>query len=245
ASENNYVNGVDELSVSGDYSIDYVNGIIYTFDESPDDQDIVIDIAHQPRIYVTDISFSNGYVQIPDKDYVSEKISSTLNVTNTNVIRTNVDCIEPRSIRFLSQASIFKKEVPFKGDGTEFDINLSSAQLNGYYTVDYKKGIIYTYSQVNGSISLELNKTEYYAEYNIAVEAPKDDYQVDLDKSTITFGDRYIVKAFANSLSTAVTRTLFRVEYSYAEEIQQNPKELEPFFTPIINSYRLAVITRD
>lgn len=244
-SEKMYVNGVDELGATGDYSIDYTDGILYTFDESPEDQDVSVDVIHQPRIDIPDFSFSDGYIQIPDKDYVSEKVSGTLTVTNTNVINMSNTYLEPRSLRFLSQPSLFKKEVPFKGDGTEFDLHLPAAQLDGYYTVDYKRGIIYTYSTVNGSITIEYNKTEYYAEYNIAVEVPRDDYVVDAESSTITFGDRYIVKTFSNSIASTITRSLFRVEYSYAEEIEQNPKELEPFFTPVIKDYRLAIINRN
>jgi hypothetical protein len=245
ASEQVYVNGVTELSSSGEYSIDYVNGILYTYDETPDSSDVVIDFTYKPRVEVVDFSFRDGLIQIPDSDYVSQKVSETASLSGTNVIRLTQSYIEPRSIRFLTLGSNFKKEVPFIGDGSEFNLNLTPAQLQGYYTVDYKNGIIYTYDSVSGSLSLEYNRTEYYAEYNIAVEVPRDDYQVDPDSSAITFSDRYIVKTFSNSISTALTRTLFRIEYSFAEEIQQNPKELEPFFTPILEDYKLSIITRE
>jgi hypothetical protein len=135
-------------------------------------------------------------------------------------------------------------EVPFKGDGTEFNLSPSPVSLAGYYTVDYLSGTIYTYSPVSGLLYVDYNKSEYYAEYNIAVEIPKEEYAVDTEGSLIKFSDRYIVRTFSNSLVKSSSRTLFKTSYRFARELEQNPRELEPFFTPVLKDYRVAILTQ-
>lgn len=241
-----FINGAEELSIAGDYSVDLKTGTLYTYNLSPSNADVIVSVTYSPRVEVTGVTFDNGFVVIPDPDYVVEKKSINLNIlTSTHVINLPDQSIEPRSIKILSLNSLLSTEVAFKGDGTEFNLPLSSAELQGYYTVDYLNGVIYTYSALAGSLYLDYNKSDYYLEYNIAVEIPKEEYIVDADNSSITFSDRYIIRTFSNSLSKLSGRTLFKTAYKYALQIEQNPKELEPFYTPLLKDYRLAVLTKE
>lgn len=246
SSEVPFVNGSEELSVAGEYSVDYLNGIIYTFSETADDSDTIIDFNYRPRTEVENFSFIGNDIQIGEDDYVSTKSSETISIGSpTNVIRLSKSFVEPRSIRFLTLNGSFATEVPFKGDGTEFNLNLSPADLDGYYTVDYKNGIIYTYSQVSGSLMLEYNTTSYFVEYNIAVGVPSDSFTINEEENTVIFTNRYIIKNFSDSLNIATFRSLFKVDYSYVTELQQNPRELEPYFTPLLKDYALTILTKE
>lgn len=246
STEQSFVNGATELSSPGDYSIDYMRGDIYTYEETPPDSDIEVNVFYKPRIQIENFSFENGQIEIPEDQYVTEKQSTSISIASpTKVVDLGYRYVEPRSLRFLTLTNLLTKEVPFKGDGTEFDLPLSPSQLNGYYTVDYKRGKIFTYNTVSGTLVAEFNTSEYYAEYNIAVEIPREDYSVDFNNSVITLSDRYVIKNFSNSLSSAFSRNLFKVNYVYAEEIEQNPRELEPFFTPLVRGYQVSALTRD
>ena len=86
--------------------------------------------------------------------------------------------------------------------------------------------------------------TEYYAEYNLAVEVARDDYEIDEENNLITLTDRYVIDSFSSAISTASLRNLFKIDYSYVVELTQNPRELEPYFTPLLKDYALAILTR-
>ncbi len=243
ASEQIFVNGSTELTATGHYSIDYVSGTIYSYTETAEDSDTVIDITYRPRV---DVAFSlvNGQIEIAEEDYITRVESDTLVLAATNVIRLTNEFVEPRSLRFLSLGGDFNTEVPFIGDGSEFDLELTPAELAGHYTVDYKRGIIYTYAAVTGTLVVEYNRTCYYAEYNIAVEVPGDDFTVNEEDNTITFTNKYIIKTFSSSLNRNVLRSLFKVDYSFVSELEQNPRELEKYHTPLLKDYALVVLTK-
>jgi len=245
AAEKIFSNGSSELSIIGDYSVDYKNGIIYTYAETAEETNTTIDVSYLPKETVSDFKITTDGLEINEEDYVTESDTELIIVSGaTKTIRLTNTFIEPRSIRFLSLSDSFKTEVPFKGDGTEFDLGLSVSELDGYYTIDYKKGIIYTYSNVSGSLVIEYNKTQYYAEYNIAVKIFGDNYTVDEESNTITFTNEYIVRAFSESLSKSLLRTLFKIDYEHVVELEQNPKELEPYHSPLLKDYALAILTK-
>jgi len=240
-----FINGANELTAAGEYSVDYTNGIIYSLTLTDSSSDTIIDIDYKPRKVVEDLIINSGQIQIPEDSYITETGTETVVLASgTNVISLAGSFIEPRSIRFLSLSGNFKTEVPFIGDGTEFDIGLAAAELAGYYAVDYKSGKMYTYDSVVGSLMLEYNTTSYYAEYNIAVEVPRDDYVINEEENKITFTNKYVIKNFSDSLSKNFLRTLFKVDYDFVTELEQNPRELEPYFTPLLKDYALAIITK-
>jgi len=245
-SEETYINGSQELSSSGDYSISYKDGIIYTYDLSPIDADTKINFTYNPRTEIEDYSFNDDDIEITNADYKSKKVNETVNIgANTNVIYLTNSFIEQRSIIFVTLSDSFTTEVPYKGDGTEFNLDLTAAELDGYYTVDYKKGAIYTYSQVIGSLILNFNITNYYAEYNIGAVVPRISYIIDEEEKTISLTDKYIIDTFSSSLIEYPVRTLFKVEYQYATELDQNARELERFYTPVLNEYTLSIVTKE
>lgn len=241
-----FINGAEELTTAGDWSVDYASGTLYTYAPAPSDADVVVSVSYRERVDVNNLSFDNGFVVVPKDQYVVDKVSTSINVGSpTNVIKLDHQGIEPRSIKILSLNNLLGVEVPFKGDGTEFNLPLSPSELQGYYTVDYLNGVIYSYTQVAGVLYLDYNKSEYYTEYNIAVEIPREEYRVNTDSGVVTFTDRYVIKTFSNALAKLSSRTLFKAAYRYAQEIEQNPRELEPFYTPLLQDYRLAVLTKE
>ena len=245
ASRKDYINGSEELVASGDYSIDGTTGVLYSFTPTPSNSDIVLSVAYRTKTDITGVGYRNGQITVPADQHQTEKVATSINITSvSNVISLPDQGIERGSLRFLTLASVFVTEVPFKGDGTEFNLSPSPVSLAGYYTVDYLSGTIYTYSPVSGLLYVDYNKSEYYAEYNIAVEIPKEEYSVDTEGSLIAFSDRYIVRTFSNSLVKSSSRTLFKTSYRFAREVEQNPRELEPFFTPVLKDYRVAILTQ-
>lgn len=244
SAEKVFINGAEEFIQNGDYSIDYSNGIIYTYSRSPKDSDVVIDIIYSPRIKIEDFSFIDGKITIEDKDYVSVKINDTQSiVAQTNVIDLDNSYVEPRSLVLVTPHSSLSTEVPFKGDGTEFNLPLSPAELVGYYTIDYKRGRIYTYSPVTvGAIVFEYNTSRYYAEYNMAILVPRTDYTVDEESQVITFSDNYIIKNFSDSLDVNSFRTLYKIKYEFVIELEQDAKKLESFYTPMLRDYSLTIL---
>jgi len=240
-----FSNGSSELSIAGDYSVNYKEGVIYTYAETAEETDTIIDISYLPKEIISDFKITDSELEINEEDYITESENELIIIAGaTKTIRLTNGFVEPRSIRFLSLSDSFKTEVPFKGDGTEFNLGLPASELDGYYTIDYKKGIIYTYSNISGSLVLEYNKTLYYAEYNIAVKISGENYSVDEENSTITFTNEYIVRAFSESLNKSLLRTLFKVDYEYVVELEQNPKELEPYYSPLLKDYALAILTK-
>jgi len=246
AIEKIYLNGSEELTAAGEYSIDYIGGIIYTYSQSSSADDTVININYRPRIRINSIEAEDNNLVIQEEEYIAEAMKSTISISSpTKVIDIPSSFIEPRSLRFVTLSSFFKTEVPYKGDGTEFDIGLAPADLIGYFSIDYKNGTIFTYSLVSGTLVLEYNKTEYYSEYNIGVTVPRSDYVIDEEISTITFSDRYIVNNYSDAIESRLVRTLFRVQYDYITELEQNPRELEAFYTPFLRDYALAILTKE
>jgi hypothetical protein len=246
--EKTYFNGYEELGISGDYSVDYVNGIIYTYDPAPRSGDTLVSITHKKVTELSGISFDEaGNILLSDTISTERKTTSIDITANTNVIELGQKTIRPRSVQFSTLQQYLKTEVPYKTDGSMFNIPLTPAELDGYYSIDYRNGRIFTYTQIPSGekLFLQYEWTEIYVEYNIALEIFKTDYEININNNTINFTDAYVIKTFSDSLVELSSRTLFKVSYKYAEEFEQNPKKLEPFYSPMMLDYRLAVLDKE
>jgi len=244
--EKTFLNGSQELSLSGDYSVDYIGGILYTYEETNGVDDTKVDLDFKPRTTIEQFNIIDGGFNFLNADYVSALKKQTISiVTPAKAVSLGDGYIEPKTLRFLTLSSSFKTEVPFKGDGTEFALDILPSELDGYFTIDYRKGILYSYSLISGTLVLEYNTTEYYAEYNIGVKVPLTDFKVDEEKSTVVFSDKYIINNYSDSLEARVTRNLFKIEYDYVVELEYNPRELEEYYTPFLKDYALAILTRE
>lgn len=234
-----FIDGVQELENSGDYSIDYINGIIYSKDTSSEYSDLIIDYKYRNRVIITP-TITNGELFVSDSDFITVKKAETITVgAPTKVIRLSNKKIKERSIRFVNNLSLFKTEIPISVDWN----TLGLSDLSGYYKVDYENGIIYTYSGLTTDLLLEYNYYEYYIEYNIAVLVPVTSYTINSVDNTIVFSDAYVSQNFYQLYGQTVTRTMFRIEYDYITEVEQSFRELENYFTPFLNEYSLIVIT--
>jgi hypothetical protein len=192
------------------------------------------------------VQYVGNDIVVPDNDYFTDRVSKSIEVNAlSNVIFIGDEMVEPGSIKFLTLPEYFKKEVPFLGNSSEFNIGLTNSELQGYYTVDYRAGVIYTYTPVVGTLFLDYNKSEYYVEYNLAASIPKTEYTVSETNSSITFSDQYVITNFSDSISRVSSRTLFKVRYKYALEVEQNPKELEPYYSPMLLDYRISILDKD
>lgn len=245
-SEKEFFNGYEELKIAGDYSVDYANGTLYTKTPVPLSGNVSIEIFYRERKDVSKVQYVGNDIVVPDNDYFTDRVSKSIEVNAlSNVIFIGDEMIEPGSIKFLTLPEYFKKEVPFLGNSSEFNIGLTNSELQGYYTIDYKAGVIYTYTPVVGTLFLDYNKSEYYVEYNLAASIPKTEYTVSETNSSITFSDQYIITNFSDSISRVSSRTLFKVRYKYALEVEQNPKELEPYYSPMLLDYRISILDKD
>lgn len=246
ANEKTFFNGYEELKLAGDYSIDYTNGTLYTKTPVPSSGSTSIEISYREIKNVSKIEYSGNNVVILDSDYFTDRVSKSISIESpSNVIFVGDEMVEPRSIKFLTLNESFKKEVPFVGNSSEFNLGLPPSEMQGYYTVDYRNGIIYTYTPVVGTLFLDYNKSEYYVEYNLAASIPKTEYTVSNANSLVTFSDQYVITNFSNSLGRVSSRTLFKVKYKYALEVEQNPKELEPYYSPMLLDYRVSILDKD
>lgn len=237
-----FINGAEENTIPGHYSIDYINGIIYTYDTTPSDSDLVINFTYKPRTLITNFSIEGDSLTIADSEYTSHDGSYASTLNSVYVIDLGKTFVEPKSLQFLSLASSFQREVPFRGDGSEFRLDLPEEELTGLFTVDYKKGKIYMNAPLTGDLSVRFRYSSIFAEYNIARKLSPSDFTS--ESNILKFSEDFIIREFGNSLTSNNSRNLFKVGYKYIEETHDDLKELEPYYTPFLRSYNLKVISR-
>lgn len=238
--ERDFLNGYIELGILGDYSIDYQNGILYTYSEIADTDTTEIEVFYYKR---EDVKFDvkDGYVSIKKDDYTTQLREEQISVSGSFVIDLGYKNVEKGSIIFNGDYPELGTELSYTGNAREFD---DIDDIEGPYSVDYREGLIYLPSKVTGDYSVRFNTTKYFIEYNIASKIAKTDINIRRDDKIVELSDAYIVKYFADS-NISSTSGLFKIEYKYAEEVEEPPKDLLPFVTPILDGYDLQVIFKE
>jgi len=240
--EKTFIDGSMENMAVGDYSVDYINGIIYTYSETSDTSDLTINYTYRPRTVINDFTAVGNKVSIPQVDYSTQDHQESIVLSNKYVIQLANSFIEPKSITFLSLTDRFIREVPFVGDGSEFKLPLTSAELAGLYTIDYKNGKIYCNFSITDTLILKYRFSSFFIEYNIAHKIPQSSFTVDYGNKKVLFTDAYISDMFSKSLDIASTRVLYRLDYDYISERSDNLKALESYYTPFLKDYSLKIL---
>ena len=238
--EKDFLNGYVELKILGDYSVDYKNGILYTYSEIADNDTTEVEVTYNKR---EDVKFKieDNEVVIDKNDYTTQQREVEVSISGSYVIDLGYKNIEKGSIVFNGEYDELGTELPYTGDAREFD---DIEDIEGPYSVDYREGVIYFPSKNTGDYLIRFNTTKYFIEYNIASRIPKTDIEIRRKDKLIELSDAYIVKFFADS-NISSTSGLFKIEYEYSQAVEEAPKDLLPFVTPILDGYELQVIFKE
>jgi hypothetical protein len=119
-----------------------------------------------------------------------------------------------------------------------------NANLTGVYSVNYGPGEMYTYNQTDSpnDITMTYQYTDYRATYNVAREISSTDWDLDTSNNTVTIADREILRN--NKIPQVEDGTkYYQASYEHIAKPRDDIDELEPFFSPVLKSYALKVIT--
>ena len=233
--QRDYVNGYTELAIVGDYSIDKESGVLYLYDAIPDTTSVKIKIKYKTRV---DMKFSldaSGRIYLTDtqlEETINEKTIST--PTPRHAINLGVENIIKGSVEFVGGSTDFITELEFN-NGLEF-INIQD--VSKPYSIDYRKGVLFVPEKYTGEFRIKFNSIDLYVEYNIAKEVMKTEYKINRTEKYIELSDDYVMKFFASS-AASLSNNLFKIEYKYAEEVKEPPKDMLAYTTPLIHEYRI------
>lgn len=241
AREVEYVNGYSELYDAGDYSINYQSGTIYTFDLIGDTDIVEIEVTHKVR-EPKRFEIIDGDIVLNKEDYSINKKDKVISVsTPTFVVDLGEKNIEKGSVVFNIFRDELSTELAFSGDGREFD---DIDDIEGPYSIDYRNGLLYVPEKISGEISLRFNTTSFFVEYNIASKIPQTEITVKKEEKYLELSDSYVIKFFADS-NLSSTDGLFKLEYKYAEEVKEPPRELLDYVSPFINRYEILTVFKE
>lgn len=125
----------------------------------------------------------------------------------------------------------------------------------GAYSVDYKRGIIYTQRLLPSTgYKFSYKYSDYRIQYNVARELPKKDAQGNTNwtfsTSTNEFGATSPqITIFSNELvnqsTPDVERSIpYQVNYNYIGESREGIADLEPYFSPVLRDYKIRIVTK-
>lgn len=138
------------------------------------------------------------------------------------------------------QNEIFRREVSFIDGRREFELEVDTDALNGLYSIDYRNGVLYTYTSTVQGMTLGFTYLDYRVEYGIGAVIG-----AETRGSEILLDDSDVLTAFKRAEDGGRESRLVRVEYDYVDDEPQSVKELEPFFTPLVRDVDLFMIPTD
>ena len=122
---------------------------------------------------------------------------------------------------------------------------------NGLYSVDYKKGIIYTQrpmdpsAQTDWSLLISYEFADFKAQYRVARLLPNTAYDIDFFRKTLTLNATEILRHVELPRSFYGKPPFYLVNYDIITENRESVEELTEFYTPVIKDYALKLITKD
>ncbi len=118
---------------------------------------------------------------------------------------------------------------------------------NGSYSIDYKKGIVFTQRETPiSTITVNYEYSDYLIYYNIAREVSPSTWE--LVDNTITFKSSEILsRSKIDSLagSSSSQPLTYQVNYKFIATVRKNIEDLTDYFTPILKDYILQIITNE
>lgn len=246
-----YFNSVDSISKEG----------LIPYDADTEHRTFFIDSDYQKSLALVNTlsdgdSMWSGYSdniysgQVWPLYNIIEEDESTINGESGNITFNKACCLIPKSLYIYNSEtgaaiSGLVGEIPFEDGYTEFT---KITDPTGLYSVDYKNAVVYFYdAQIGkeksgeawvvmptGEWKIECRYTRYFAEYRLAY--PITDFTLQSDNQTILLGE-----------STALNSSLFggvlRVCYDYTDSANSDLVDLAEYFSPILRSYALQIIT--
>lgn len=257
ATEVGFQNGSDEFSSSpsGQYSVDKINGIIYTAEPAPKtisgwkigySYTSYVQLTESDWDFVVDADRKYNRIAIKDSGYTS-MAGSTTTVVGQTVIELNKYAIVPGTITFTPSTpftgSCVLHEVPYINGGEEFNKQDKEIDISGYYSVDYKRGKIYIADNTAAAdITVSFRYTNFFAQYNISKYMDLDSYTIDTVSKTISINEREALKIWGDRDADVANKRLIKAVYDYVKTTRQSIEELEPYFTPIVRDVVLKVL---
>ena len=252
-----FINGSSELTGVHQYSVDWDNGIIYSYDGVPlTATDWVVNYSYIPRIELTSTDWDFipnpqfNRIQIYDSAYKS--ISASYTVVDTPICVKLIDTDNVRIMNVVSGSIVFSEEPPFGNalpheviyiDGTtEFAKIDDQINLDGYFSVDYKNGIIYCSPSNTFAEDTVINfrYTNFKVCYNISKFLSPSSYVV--NGQIVSINEREILKYWTNTDRDIKNSNLLKAIYDYVSTTRESIEELEPYFTPIVRDVVFKVL---
>lgn len=239
--EKDYINGVLELGTAGEFSIDKDKGVLYTFSEIASDEDVRVEITYKER---EDLEFeiNEGVITVKSDAYKAE--NKTFNVTipaPTFVVDLGIQNIARGTVQFTSFPPELVTEVSF----AEMEEKFQDSDIESPYAIDYREGKLYSKEPISGSLVGILRAANYFIEYNISYEIPKTAYGVNKEEQLVEFADDYVLDYFADSQKSGLATPFFKIEYSFADDVQESSSELIQYVTPMLNEYKIVTTPKD
>jgi hypothetical protein len=136
-------------------------------------------------------------------------------------------------------------EVPFVDGETEFKKEDAAIDIDGYYSIDYTKGLLYVAAGDSTAASpgtITFRYTNFVACYNISKFLSSDAYTVDVTAQSVSISEREALKLWGDRDADVANKRLVKAIYDYVQTTRESIEELEPYFTPIVRDIVIKVL---
>ena len=256
-----FIDGNSELS-TGEYSIDYENGVIYTW--NPAGSGITVTYDYTPRVelsvadwdYILDADRRYNRIQIYDTGYADILIEDQLLVSGSDAYSVDLGkkSIVPSSVSFVLDSPFDNtdsiiQEVKYINGVSEFQIEGGDVEIDGYYSVDYANGILYSNPEnpfdSDGENKVGFRYTSFSCCYNIARFLDADKYTVDTTNRKISISEKEALKVWGERDASVRRDSLLKIIYDYVHTTRESIEELEPYLTPIVRDFVMKVLPKE
>jgi len=259
-----FLDGDQENTITGDWSLDTTNGIVYSYVAAPPNSSITITYDYVPVVELSEsdwdfvIGADNLYNKIAIKKSGYGLIQDTTGITpgnNLRIINLGHTSVVPGSVigidtDLFDGAGAVPFEVAYINGRDEFpDPAGTEDSVAGYYSIDYRNGLMYFADQTEDPSpsaidNLYCSYTQINAEYNIARIVDTSKYTVDTTSSIISIEEQETLNVWGQKDSAARNDSLLKAIYDYVQTTRESIEVLEPFFSPIVREYVLKVLPK-
>lgn len=239
--EKDYINGVLELTQGGDYSVDKDKGLLYVFSEIDSDEDVRVEVTYKER---EDLPFTitEGMITVESDAYKSDNKTFDITIpSSTFVVDLGIKNIAQGTVQFNTFPPELVTEVAFD----EMEEKFQDDDIDSPYSIDYREGKLYSKNAISGKLVGILRAADYFIEYNLSYQIPQTAYGVNREEQLIEFADDYVLDYFADSQVSGLGTPLFKIEYAFADEVDEPASEIIQYVTPMLNEYRIITTPKD
>ncbi len=249
-----FINGKEEFTGEEQYSIDKLNGVV--FSSSPFESNTSANYDYIEKVRLTEEQWDWD-----DKDLLRKTIAIKESGWKDNLAEKEFSPSDSDTFVYLPHMGIVKgsigitvygsetshyffKEVPYQDGTTEFQ-NQNAG--DGKYSVDYNHGIIYANRVLNpiGGFDISYRYSNYTASYRIAREVDSKHYEVDTASQQIAIKDGEFFRYLETPKTTQSGRAPFYlINYDYVSETRDDIQNLKDHFTPVVKDYVLKILKK-